>query len=350
MINPSRRFIQCLCLAMLLAGCAPFAASPTSTPPAPTPKPASLTIGLVTDVGGLHDRSYNHLADLGLMEAASRWGIRYRALESRSENDYVPFLTRFVTDRMALIIAIGFSMRSAVYQVASVHPEIKFALVDATPMDAGGSLHALPNVADLYFKEQESGYLVGVIAGLMEKQHVGKAVHGSIGYLGGAVIPQVTRYLAGYVAGAHRVDPTLRVTGDYAPDFTDRQAGEAYGNRQISEGSDILFQVAAQTGLGYLDAAQRHGVYGIGVDTDQSYLGPVVITSAIKKVDVAVRLTVASVIKGTFSGGDHHYGLKEGATGFAPPSSVVPRSIVAQADAYARKIARGTIVPPTQTP
>src|SRR2546423_140566 len=134
MINPPGRFVQYLCLAVLLTGCAPFAASPTATPQAPPPKPASLTIGLVTDIGGLHDRSYNHLADLGLKEAASRWGIHYRVLESHSENDYVPYLTRFVTDRAALIIAIGFSMRSAIYQVASVHPEIKFALVDASPI------------------------------------------------------------------------------------------------------------------------------------------------------------------------------------------------------------------------
>jgi basic membrane protein A len=241
-------------------------------------------------------------------------------------------------------------MRNAVYQVASVHPEIKFALVDATPVDNTGTSHPLSNVADLYFREQESGYLVGVVAGLMEKEHVGKATHGVIGWLGGGVIPQVTHYLAGYVAGARRVDSSIRVVGAYAPSFSDTQAGESLATQQISQGADILFQVAAQTGLGYLSVAQARGLYGIGVDTDQSYLGPVIITSAVKRVDVAVRLTVESVLNGTFSGGDRRYGLAQGATGFAPPSHVVPPRIVAQADAYARRIANGQIVPPTQAP
>lgn len=348
----SRRFARLfavLFFVCLLAGCSTPLASPTATPPA-TAGPASLVVGLVTDVGGLNDRSFNHLAYLGLRESAARWGIKYRVLQSKTANDYIPNLTRFVTDRAALIIAIGFSMRNAVYQVASVHPEIKFALVDATPVDNTGTLHPLPNVADLYFKEQESGYLVGVVAGLMEKQHVGKAVHGVIGWLGGGVIPQVTHYLAGYVAGARRVDPSIRVVGAYAPGFSDTRAGEALATHQINQGADILFQVAAQTGLGYLSVAQAHDLYGIGVDTDQSYLGPVVVTSAVKHVDVAARLTVGSVVNGTFSGGDHRYGLAQGATGFAPPARVVPAGIVAQANAYARQIARGAIVPPTQAP
>jgi basic membrane protein A len=217
-------------------------------------------------------------------------------------------------------------------------------------VDAQGAIHNLSNVANLFFKEQESGYLVGVIAGLMEKQRVGKAIHGGIGYLGGEAIPQVDTYLAGYVAGAHQVNPGIRIFGDYGPGFSDAAAGGQIGLRQISNGADILFHVAAQTGLGYLSAAQQQGVYGIGVDADQSYLGPVIITSAVKKVDVAVRLTIGSVLNGTFSGGNHRYGAKEGATGFAPPSKVVPKSIIAIANQYEQKIARGTIVPPTEIP
>jgi basic membrane protein A len=350
MARPLGRVISIAVLLVLVSACAATSASPTATPHGSVSVPRTLTVGLVTDVDGLHDRSYNALAFQGLKEAAARWRIHYQVLQPQSVNDYIPDITRFVTDRVGLIVTVGFSMRTAVYEVASVHPEIKFALVDATPVDANNVAHPLSNVSDLYFKEQESGYLVGVIAGLMEKDHVGKAVNGAIGYVGGAVIPQVTHYLAGYIAGARAVDPSIRVVGDYAPGFVDPQAGQQIGNTQITEGADVLFQVAAQTGQGYLQAAQRRGVYGIGVDTDQSYLGPEVITSAVKKVDVAVRLTIGSVIKGTFSGGDHRYGLKEGATGFAPPRSIVPRSIVAQADDFARRIARGQITPPLSAP
>lgn len=352
MARPIGRVVSIAVLLFLFSACSTSSASPpsTSTPRVSATKPSALTVGLVTDAGGLHDRSYNALAYKGLKEAAAQWGTHYQVLQPHSVNDYIPYITRFVTNRVGLIVAVGYSMRTAVYEVASVHPEIKFALVDATPTDSGNLAHPLPNVADLYFKEQESGYLAGVVAGLMEEKHVGKATHGAIGYVGGAVIPQVTHYLAGYIAGARAADPSIRVVGEYAPGFLDPQAGQQIADTQISEGADILFQVAAQTGQGYLKGAQLHGVYGIGADTDQSYLGPEVITSAVKKVDVALRLTIDSVIHGTFSGGDHRYGLKEGATGIAPPQAIVPRTIVDQVNAYARRIARGEITPPTAAP
>ena len=309
-----------------------------------------LLAGFVTDTGGLHDQSFNELAWLGVRDARQRMGIKDQVLPSKVDADYVRNLTRLAQSHASIVIAVGTGMARAVYQVAQEYPGERFAIVDARPQDAPAHEADLPNVANLFFKEQESGYLVGVIAGLMEKQHVGHAIHNTIGYLGGMDIPPVNRYLAGYVAGAKRVDPTIKVLGDYSQSFTDERAGRAFGLNQIDSGADILFQVAAQSGFGYLGAGQARGRYGIGVDADQGYLGSSIITSAVKRVDVAVRDIIQDVNTGRFKPYDHFYGAAQGAAGFASPSSVVPKSIVAQANHYKTLIAAGTVVPPTAIP
>lgn len=335
------------CLAAL-AGCTQPGSS-TSEPPR-TVSPGSLTVGLVTDFGGLHDRSYNQLAYEGLQEAHQRYGVKVTAVESTNQNQYVPNLTRLTRRHLGLIVAVGYSMESAVYQVANNYPKEQFALVDAAPADSSGQIHNLPNVANLFFKEQDAGYLVGVIAGTMERERAGAAQHNTIGYLGGSDIAPVNRYLAGYVAGARQVDPSVHIVGGYAGNFTDPAGGKQRALEQMGQGADILFQVAAQTGRGYLQEAGAKGKYGIGVDADQSYLGPYVITSAVKRVNVAVRDTVHAVVTGRFAGGDHLYGLAEDGVGFAPPAKVVPASAVSAARSYAAKIAKGQIVPPTVIP
>lgn len=343
-------------LALTLSACgSSSAASPTSTATAigasstATPS-AKLTVGLVTDVGGLHDKSFNRGADLGLKAAERQFGITGTVVESKTLADYVPNLRRFAQQHTGLTIAVGFSMQNAVYRIAREFPHDKFALVDAAPTDARNRVRNLSNVANLFFKEQESGYLVGIIAGLMEKHKVGKATHGVIGYLGGVSIPAVDRYLAGYVAGAQRADPGITILGGYAQSFENPPAGLSVGLDQINHHADILFQVAGASGQGYLSAAQRRGVYGIGADSNQRYLGSYIIASALKRIKVAVKIAIRQAQVGQFSGGDHRLGLAQKATGFAVSSTALPPSIVAQAKAYARKIAAGSIVPPVRIP
>jgi basic membrane protein A len=309
-----------------------------------------LTVGLVTDVGGLHDKSFNRGANLGLKAAERQFGITGSVVESKTLGDYLPNLRRFARRRTGLTIAVGFSMQNAIYRVAREFPNDEFAIVDAAPTDARNRVRNLSNVANLFFKEQESGYLVGVIAGLMEKQKVGKATHGVIGYMGGVPIPAVDRYLAGYVAGAQQVDPGIKILGDYAQSFEDPKTGLRIGLDQIDHHADILFQVAGASGQGYLSAAQQRGVYGIGADSNQRYLGPYVIASALKRVKVAVKIAIRQAQLGRLSGGDHRLGLAQQATGFAVSGTAVPPRIVAQARAYARKIAAGSIVPPVSIP
>ena len=311
----------------------------------------NLKVGLVTDVGGLNDKSFNHLAYVGLQRAQCELGATVDVIQSSEQSQYVPNLTTFAQKGDSLVIAVGFLMANAVYTVATQYPNVKFAAIDTAPADAKGNTVNLPNVANLLFHEQESGYLVGYMAGLMEKGKVGKATTNTISYMGGLSIPPVNRYIAGYIAGAKAADPGITIIGGYSQSFTDQTIGKSIGLNHISRGSSILFQVAGASGLGYLQAAVDKGVYGIGVDADQNYVAPqTIITSAIKKVDVAVFLTIQNVKNNSFKGGDNEFTLQNGATGFAPPNSVVPQSIVQQVNAIADQIKSGQIVPPTDIP
>ena len=307
-------------------------------------------VGVVLDVGGVNDKSFNHLAYEGMVHAVASYHITGRYVVSTGQSQYVPNLTQFAAAHYNLVIAVGFLMQSAMYQVAKQYPHTKFAMVDGAPQGPSGATVNLPNVANLFFKEQESGFLVGVMAAEMEKLHVGKAVHGTIGYMGGISIPPVNRYIAGYVEGARRIMPSIKIQSGYSQSFTDQNKGREIGLAQISQGADILFQVAGASGLGYLAAAQQQGRYGIGVDADQGYLGKYIVTSAVKKVDVAVKLTIHQTLTGHFRSGDHHFSLLNGATGFAKPARFVPKAIVAIVKLYEQKIRTGKIVPSPNIP
>lgn len=342
-----------LVLLPALNGCGTSAAAPTAVPtsvPSGTAALAHLSLGLVTDIGGLGDRSYNDLAYAGLRREQAQDGATYQVVSSGKVADYVPNLESLTARHLSLIVAVGFSMGSAVYNVASRHPKQRFALIDAQPTDSSGKPRTLPNVADIFFKEQESGYLAGVLAGLMEKDRVGKATHNTVAYMGASPIPPVERYLAGYVAGARQVDPTIKIVHTYAGSFTNPAAGRTIAAQQAGQGADILFQVAAATGAAYLDQAEKEGAYGIGADVDQSYLGPGIIASAVKRVDVAVAHVAHEIRAGRFQGGINLLGIKEGATGIAITSDVVPRTIRLQITQYEARVARGTIVPPATMP
>ncbi len=353
-----------LLLVVAMSACSPSSAPrpkatrvPTSSAPAtappffPTPpKGKAFTATLVTDVDGLHDRSFNDLAWRGLRDAVKRFGVTAAVSQPRKSAAYTLDLVRAAQHYSSVTFSIGYGMSHALYTAALEFPRARFVAIDARPLTPSGQEVSLPNVENVIFKVQESGYLVGVIAGLMEKERVGRATHNTIGYLGGQSIPAVNQYLAGYVAGAQSVDPSIKIVGDYANSFTDERPGATLAAKQIAEGADILFQVAGGAGLGYLLLAKARGVYGIGVDASQHYLGQFVLTSALKRVASVVRQVVLATEKGHFTGGDHVFGTAQHATGFARPSSLVPASIVKQARKVEQEIASGTIVPPTVIP
>jgi basic membrane protein A and related proteins len=197
------------------------------------------------------------------------------------------------------------------------------------------------NVLGLLFREQEVGYLAGYLAALVEKQKAGPDVIGSVG---GMKEPPVDRFIAGYQAGAEKADPGIKLLNGYSHDWVDQAKCKEVALNQIAAGSSIEFQVAGGCGLGTLDAAKERHVWGIGVDADQSFLGAHVLTSAVKRVDQSVYLTILDVKNGKFRGGRNSvFGLKQNGVGLGKISRKVPRSLVEQVERIQADIAAGKI-------
>jgi basic membrane protein A len=267
-----------------------------------------IKVGLVTDIGGLNDRSFNQLANEGLEQAEKELGIDGRVLTSKSDADYVPNLTSLCQQKYDLIIGVGFLMADAVEKVADKCPDAKFAIIDSAQADMKSKPQ---NVEGLLFKEQEAGYLAGIVAGNYAKDNGIKVVSS----VGGQKIPPVDHYIAGFQAGAKAADPSIKVLNGYSQDFVDQSKCKEIALNQINEGSGVVFQVAGQCGLGALDAAKEQGKQGIGVDADQAYLGDFILTSAEKKVDTAVVDTVKAVQDGSYQAGDTVFDLKTDGVG-----------------------------------
>jgi basic membrane protein A and related proteins len=312
-------------------------AGTSSTAAAPAKK--SIKVGLVTDIGGLNDRSFNSLANQGLESAKSDLGIQGRVLTSKSNADYVPNLSTLAQQKYDLVIGVGFLMADAVGTVAKKFPNTKFAIID---VDATGLKGKPTNVEGLLFKEQQSGYLAGYLAGLYAKDNNIK----TISSVGGQKIPPVDHYIAGYQAGAKAADPGIKTLNGYSQDFVDQAKCKEIALNQIAQGSGVVFQVAGQCGLGALDAAKEKGKQGIGVDADQAYLGAHVLTSAIKKVDVAVVDTIKQVQGDKFTGGSNTtFEVANGGAGLGKISATGAK-YQSQIDAATAKLKDGSVTPP----
>jgi basic membrane protein A and related proteins len=256
---------------------------------AAAPAKKKIRVGLVTDIGGLNDRSFNTLANQGLEQSKSELGVDGRVLTSKSNADYVPNLSTLAQQKYDLVIGVGFLMADAVDTVAQKFPNTKFAIID---FSAAGLKHKPTNVEGLLFKEQESGYLAGYLAGLYAKDNNIT----TISSVGGQKIPPVDHYIAGYEAGAKAANPSIKTLHGYSQDFVDQAKCKELALSQIARGSKVVFQVAGQCGLGALDAIKGKGGQGIGV-------AAYILTSAIKKVDTSVFDTVKKVQDDKFTGG-----------------------------------------------
>ena len=322
-----KRFITLGVVALVAALVAAFVAVTRSSSASAAHK-ATFSACLVTDIGGLNDKSFNHLAYVGLLQAEKQ-GVKGRVIQSHSSSDYIPNLQSCVKQGAGVTIGVGFLMQDAMDAVASSFPSSKFAIVD---VDITGLKHKPKNVQGLLFKEQEAGYLVGYAAGLYAKAHGGKAV----GSVGGIKIPPVDRYIAGFQFGAKKADPGIKTLNDYSNDFVAQNKCKEKALNQIAQGSVVEFQVAGQCGLGVLDAAHEKNVFGIGVDADQGYLGPWVMTSALKRVDVAVHAAIMAAKAGQLKTGINAiFGASKNGVGYGKWSPRVPASIrVAVAKQY----------------
>src|SRR5437867_2420100 len=342
-----KRVLAYLVLAAIVAAACGGGGTGGTAGTSPSPGKA-IKVGLVTDVGGLNDKSFNQAANTGRLQAEKDLGLQTQVIESKKQEDYVPNLTTFAQQNYDLVIAVGFLMQNAAWKVATQFPNVKFAIIDGAPANDKGDTANLPNVANLFFKEQEAGYLVGVIAATMAKNKVGKATHNTVCSMGGIPIPPVDRYIAGYQDAVKTVSPSATIINGYSNDFVDQQKGKEVGLNHISKNCDILFQVAGGSGLGYIAPAQRQGVYASGDDVDQVDGAPgTVITSAMKRVDKAVYDTSNAVKSGSFKAGDNFFSATNDGIAFGKLDPVVPADAKAAADKALADIKSGAIKPKT---
>ena len=326
-------------MAALSAGCGgngetSGAATTTSTETTPAKQ---LKVGLVADAGELNDNGFNELAYNGLKRAERELGIKGRVVEANSAADYVPNMTTLARQGYDLIIGVGFAQGDAIAAAAKRFPQTNFAIVDVDQSTLKG---APANVEGLLFREQQVGYLVGYLAALEAK----RAGTDSISAVGGFKEPPVDRYIAGYRAGAKAAVPGTKVTWSYSQDWEDQAKCKELALNQIAAGSKVVFQVAGGCGLGALSAAQDEKVWGIGVDADQSFLGPHVLTSALKGVDSAVFLTIKALQDGTFEGGRNvDFGIDQDGVGLGKVSPKANKQDVAKVEQIERKLADGEI-------
>ena len=303
-------------------------------------------VGLVTDIGGLNDRGFNHLAYVGLLRAEKQLGIQGKVLTSTSGNDYVPNLSSLAKEGYNLIIGVGFLQEQAIAQVAREFPNTKFAGVDMNaPGDFSSYGGITKNFEGLIFKENQVGYEVGYLAGLEAQRLGGKNTVSSVG---GVPVPAVIRYIAGFQAGAKAADPSVTVLNGYSNDFVAQDKCENIALQQIAQGSEVVFQVAGGCGLGALQAAKQKNVWGIGVDADQWYVNNKVLTSAQKKVDVAVYTAILDQVKrDVFAGGTNLvFDAKNKGVGLGRINAAVPAAEVKKAKAEAFLVQTGKINPP----
>jgi basic membrane protein A len=297
-------------------------------------------IGLVLPAG--IDDPFGHGAFLAIERAVRELDVKGRVLTPTPKEGYAPSLSFLARQKYDLIVAPGVEVTNALDAVALKFPEQTFAIIDP---DHGTVPHRPRNVHGIAFREEEAGFLAGQVAGLALALEPGDRV---ISAVGGKPVPAVQKYIAGYEAGACTVDPNMRTLRGYTNDFLDPLKARSVALGQIAHGSRIVFQVAGACGLGALEVAEEQGVWGIGVDVDQSRLGPHVLTSALKRMDVAVFDTIERFVGGTLeTGGTSVYSLRNGGVGLGSFSPEVPRSVVAEIERVTDEIVAGTISIPT---
>jgi basic membrane protein A len=315
-------------LALVAAGCGSDSGSSSNE---------AIKVGLITDIGQLNDNGFNELAYNGLKRAKAELGVEGRVVESRSAADYVPNMTTLARQGYDLIIGVGYAQGEAIATAAKRFPDVSFAIVDRDYASLKGSP---TNVQGLLFREEQVGYLVGYLAALTAKRDGGK----EIGAVGGFKEPPVDRFIAGYQAGAEAAVPGTAVAHGYSQDWVDQAKCKEIALNQITDGADVVFQVAGECGLGALSAAKDKRVWGIGVDADQSFLGPHVLTSALKGVDSAVFLTVEAVQDGTWKGGGNAvFGLDQDGVGLGTTSPNANPDDVKATEDVEKRIAEGEI-------
>ncbi|MBN9648662.1 BMP family lipoprotein [Terrisporobacter sp.] len=302
-------------------------------------KKEELKIAMVTSVGGVTDGSFNQSAWEGLQKAEKDLGIKASYIESKQEADYVTNLEQAVDNNNDLILATGFPMQQALLEAAKNYPEQKFAIVD---VDYGEETP--DNVTCISFNEEQSGYVVGLVAGKMTKTN-------KVGFVGGMNNVVIKKFQVGYEAGVKEANSNAKVLVQYVNSFADQAKGKSIANQMYNNNADILFACAGDSGLGVLECAKETGKYAIGVDRDQNNIAPGnILTSAMKKVNEGVYTVVENLKDGKLDGGKTLvFGLKEEGIGLAASTDKnVPKDVIDYVNSKIEKIISGEIVVPNK--
>jgi basic membrane protein A and related proteins len=332
-----------LLLPVLAAGCGKSASTGGQSAPDAN---APVQVGLVFDVGGRGDKSFNDAAYAGLDSAQKNLGIQFSTLETSEGADREAQLRQLAAGPAQVVFGVGFLFSDDVKSLAKEFPNKKFACVDFTvnPADT-----LPPNLVALTFKEEEGSFLVGALAALKSKTH-------KVGFVGGMEIPLIQKFQAGFVAGVHAVDPRCEVLVKYAGNtgaaFKDPTKGKELALAEYHAGADIIFHASGSTGLGVFEAARELNKLAIGVDADQFHEAPgFILTSMVKRVDTAVYETILAVKEHRFEGGVQHLGLKEHGVRWVYDdnnSALIPPAMKARVDSLETLIVAGVIQVPSK--
>jgi basic membrane protein A len=316
-----------------LAGLAALVGSSSSQASTQASK-ATFTAALVSDIGKFNDRSFNQSQKEGLVRAQKKLHVKIKPLQSNSTSDYIPNLTQAVRFKSNIIISAGFLLADATNKVAAKYPKIHFAITDYSAKD--DPFKGRKNVMGLTYAANESGCLVGVLAAKMA-QKAGKKI---IGAVGGLQIPPVDIWIAGYKFCAQKAVPGTQVLVGYSQDFVKSDLCKTVAENQISQGAQVLFQVAGGCGLGTLKAAASAGIWGIGVDKDQYKDSARVLTSGVKRVDNGVYQAIQKAMtkKGFKGGGNLLFNLKNGGMSVGKINPSVPKAYITLMNTYKTNI------------
>ena len=324
-------------LALLVAGWAVLGGEPPKTG-------TGLRVGLVFDVGGKNDKSFNEAAYRGLERARVELGVRVQYIEPSEGADRESAMRTLAARGHDLVIGVGFIFSPDLERLAAQFPNTKFAGIDYAPSEGVGTI---PNLAGLRFREHDGSFLVGAIAGSLTRTKI-------VGFVGGMQIPLIRKFEAGYTAGVKHVCPTCRVLAAYAGSepkaFADPSLGQDLASAQYGKGADIIYHAAGKTGDGVFAAARQRGARAIGVDSDQHDTAPCcIITSMVKRVDLAVVDLIEELAAGKWHGGMRELGLADNGVGFVAEEKnrfLLPIDVVAKVNKLREQIISGEIEVP----
>jgi len=323
--------VLALCMVFALAACGSSSTAPAAA--------AKTKVGMVTDVGGVNDQSFNQFAWAGLQALAaedSSFEVNY--LESKTDADYQTNINTFIDEGYDLIICVGYMLADATREAAQANPDQKFAIVDdATNAD-------LENVGCLTFAQEQCSYLVGLVAGYMTESK-------TVGYIQGMVSDTMNLFGVGYITGVLEACPDATVLQYNANAFGDIAGGNTAAKDMITKGADVIYHAAGGTGLGMINACDEEGIWAIGVDSDQAaVLGmDCILCSALKDAGAGCVAIAKDVKAGTFSGGEHHYTLADGAINIATTGDHIPADVLEKVEAAKQAIIEGKMTVPTST-